>query len=188
MKGRGVRVLCAAALLVAVIAPTAMLSPVAAARYWDHSCQTVSGSFAYDGAGYSGWGVTIKLTASGCWNSSSTWTTSPTISQQVTRDWHSWGSLAANGIGTGPSSGFTLYWANYLVVANANLCGVICTPYGGIYGLYPRLELHPSSSQSTGAGWRATTFENLVKNQDVSFPYASTPTIQYGAVTQYFGV
>ena len=179
--------------LLSGIGLTAATPTIASASTWDHSCQTISYDFAYDGSGLASWGATIRLTATGCWNATSSWTTA--FSQSTPRNWLSNGYLQRNSQGSGAYYGDTLYWANYTENSLVETCdpfGIICgllPPTGGNHGLYPRIRL-TNLRLPDRASWLPETSCSLDWGTDITGCSVSTPSLSPissnpGPVTQY---
>jgi hypothetical protein len=178
----------AVALALAVLLP----ATAAAASTWNYSCQTASADFKYDGAGYSGYGETVHLTARGCWTATSTSTS--TFSQATTRSWEDDGTFYKDSYSSSSSSmhaGNSVFSAKYHVsVWYTSECELplpfLCVDYGAAYAMYPNLQLIPINPPGYG-NWTLTSSCSFVTGSSwVSNCAASTANFVKGPITVYW--
>jgi hypothetical protein len=148
----GLRVIRLVAIAVmAVSAATVVTASPARAISWSYSCQTVYRDFKFDGGGYSGWGLTLRVQTGGCWSANNTtWLQGSQIAT-VTRWWQNDASLYRESlkIAPPPAQSYSSVTAQYRVSA------WYTSPYPQInynasYRQVARVEIHNSSNPTVG--------------------------------------
>jgi hypothetical protein len=165
------RAVIATALMVGVLAPAAIPATAAASTGW--TCQTSEYSFLYYGMDPNGintayWTTTVYISATGCWSASQTQDILNAVSP---------GSATITRIATGPSPLYvtTNFWVNLQKQYSYTgwYLGFPVHTDTGVYALYPRVYLSPSSSTSVGA-WTTSNSCNKTGGDDVT-PCRSYP-------------
>lgn len=138
--------------VMAASAVTVVAASPARAISWSYSCQTVYRDFNFDGGGYSGWGLTLRVRTGGCWSANNTTWLQGTPTATVTRWWQSDASLYRESLtyAPPPPQSYSSVTAKYRVSAWYTTEFPLLIEYNASYRQVATVEIHNSSNPSWG--------------------------------------